>query len=879
MSAGACRDAGQRGKAWLRHLGPVLLGLGLFGLGIWAMHRLLQPLHAGEILEQMRTMPHSVLAIALAATACGYTALIGYDFWALKYLEKKLPLRVVALGGFLGYAFGNTIGISVLSGGAVRYRIYSAFGLNAFEVAALASYIALAMGTGLTLVGVFALALHPAALTGLLPLSEGAVRALALLGGGGTIALLYALAFSGKTLHIRRFQLAMPRPRILTGQMVVALFDSSMAALTLYVLLPPGAPDFITFMAIYATATMVGVLSHVPGGVGVFETVVMAAMPAGVNHGEVAAALLLFRIIYYLLPFAIAFVIVSLNEARLAGGIVARLFGEISEPMRPAFNALGGIVPLLAGAWVFWLGAYLLAVSLMPSVRAAVVDDGDLVGAILLEGGTLFSALAGIALLILSASLVRRVAGAYFLTLIAIAGGVVAALLNDLDLGSAALLIAGGVLLVPFGREFYRQAKITDGVFGPAWIGLVATVALAAGVFFFFVHQATPYRAELWLDFARSANTPRSLRAGLAASAVLLAYTLFIALQPARRRRFESQAEAVARAARAIEGQTDPRACLALSGDKELRFSEDGRSFVMFARRRAVWVALGDPVGPDEEARKRAGWAFVDAAREANFGPVFYQISDRSLPLMTEAGLSVHAVGDEAIVMLREFSLAAPGFEAMRARQTARLAGGLSLSVVHPPHAPELLAELSAVSSAWLADRAGREKAFSVGPFDPGYLDRLPIALVRKAGKIVGFADIFAPHSGTCIAVDMMRYLPEAADGMVEFIYLALIEHYAAAGARELSLGIAPLADLTGRRTELLWRRFGNVMFRHGGAFATFADLRAFRERFRPVWRRRYLAVPVGVSPMSALSDVAVLIAGGPKRLKLRRKPAPGDPR
>ena len=99
MSAGACRDAGQRGKAWLRHLGPVLLGLGLFGLGIWAMHRLLQPLHAGEILEQMRTMPHSVLAIALAATACGYTALIGYDFWALKYLEKKLPLRVVALGG------------------------------------------------------------------------------------------------------------------------------------------------------------------------------------------------------------------------------------------------------------------------------------------------------------------------------------------------------------------------------------------------------------------------------------------------------------------------------------------------------------------------------------------------------------------------------------------------------------------------------------------------------------------------------------------------------------------------------------------------------------------------------------------------------------
>ncbi|MFT3689276.1 lysylphosphatidylglycerol synthase transmembrane domain-containing protein [Paenirhodobacter sp.] len=209
----------------LRHIVPALVGLGLFGLGLYALHHLLAPVNPGDILRQMRATPWHVLGVAFGATALGYMALIGYDFWALIFLEKKLPLRVVALGGFLGYAFGNTIGVSVLSGGAVRYRIYSAFGLNAFEVAALASYIAIAMGTGLSLVGVFALSLHPGALTGLIPLSEGTIRLLALLGGGGTLGLLYALAFSGKTLKLRRFELSMPNAKILTGQMVVALFE------------------------------------------------------------------------------------------------------------------------------------------------------------------------------------------------------------------------------------------------------------------------------------------------------------------------------------------------------------------------------------------------------------------------------------------------------------------------------------------------------------------------------------------------------------------------------------------------------------------------------------------------------------------------------
>lgn len=857
----------------LRHLGPVLLGFALFALGLWALHHLLKPVHAADVVAQMKATPWHVLLVAFGATAMGYTALIGYDFWALQYLEKKLPLRVVALGGFLGYAFGNTIGISVLSGGAVRYRIYSAFGLNAFEVAALASYIALAMGTGLTLVGVFALALHPAALTGLLPLSEAAVRALALAGGLGTIGLLYGLSISGKALKWRSFEVSMPRPRILSGQMVVALFDSTCAALTLYVLLPPGAPDFVTFLAIYATATMVGVMSHVPGGVGVFETVVMAAMPQGTAVGDIAAALLMFRMIYYLLPFAIAFVIVSLNEARLAGGWAVRIFGEISEPMRPAFSAIAGIVPWLSGAWAFGFGAYLVAVSLMPSVRASAVDDNDLVGAILLEGGTLVSSVMGIVLLILSHGLIRRVSGAFWLTLAALTGGVVASLLNDFDYESAALLAVGALVLWPFKREFYRETQITEGVLGPAWFALVAAVIIAAVSFFFFVHAATPYSHDLWIDFARSANTPRSLRAGLAGSAVLLIFTLYLALQPTRRKPEETPAEALAHAARIIAAQNTPQACLALSGDKELRFSEDGGAFLMFARRRKSWIVFGDPVG-DPTAIPDLGWDFVESAQQANGRPVFYEISDRHLPLMIEMGLALHKVGEEAVVNLADFSLGGAKFKSMRAAFNKCTREGLGVEVHQPPHAPALIEELGAISDAWLGDKVGYEKGFSVGRFEEDYLNHFPIAVVRRGGRALAFANILAPGEGRRVAVDLMRYLPAEASGMIEYLFLALIEHYRAAGATEFSLGMAPLAGLSERRTARLWNRFGALMFRHGGAFYNFEGLRAFKQKFGPEWRPRFIALPVGVSPMVAMADVALLIAGGPRGL-LAKKPGP----
>ncbi|KEO55031.1 bifunctional lysylphosphatidylglycerol flippase/synthetase MprF [Thioclava pacifica] len=846
----------------LRHVLPVVLGLGLFGLGVYALYHLLKPVKAADVIAQVRGTPWTTLLAAFAATAAGYVALIGYDWSALRYLGKKVPLRIVAVGGFLGYSFGNTIGISVVSGGAVRYRIYSAFGLNAFEVASVSTFVALAFGFGITVIGLGALAIHPYALEGVLPFAPGTIRVWAGLAALATVALLTWLSVTGATLRIHKAEISAPSPGILFGQLAFTLVDTAMAALTLYVLLPHGAPDFLTFLAIFAAAAMAGVLSHVPGGVGVFESVVIAAMPASVPLDQVAAALLLYRLIYYLVPFALALAVVALNEARLAGGFVTRLLGEVPEPLRPVMQSATSAAPALVGVTSFALGAYLLLIALVPSVQPDEIDPNDLLAAILLEGGALLSAILGVLLLILSQGLARRISGAFWLTETALSAGAAASLLNGLDIESAALLLGAATILWPFRAEFNRSAKLTRGVLSPGWSILVAGIVVSAGAFFFFMHAATPYTNSLWTEFSGAANTPRALRAGLAGSAVLLVATVWLAIQPARTHTRLPDPAALDKARAIALSQNDPEACIALSGDKSLFFDDTGTAFIMYGVKGKSWVAYADPVGP-KEAIEDLAWAFWDEAWEHAARPVLYEVSERYLSLWIEMGFSLQKIGEEAVVHLPDWSLAGGKFKKMRAAHNKALKEGLEFAILPPPHDDALIAELKTISDAWLGDKVGREKGFSVGRFDPAYLQNFPVAVVRREGRTLAFANVLAPGDGARVSIDLMRYLPEEASGMMEFLFIELMEHYHDAGAREFSLGMAPLAGLEARRGARLWNRFGAILFRHGSAFYNFEGLRAYKNKFDPEWRPRFVAVPPGVTPLAALKDAALLIAGG----------------
>lgn len=864
----------QRVLGRLRHIAPVLVGLGLFSAGILALLRLLGPIHISDVFADARAMPTDALLGSLAATALGYVALIGYDWSALRHIGRKLPFPVVAMGGFLGYSLGNTIGISILSGGAVRYRIYSAFGINALEVAAISTFVAMAFGLGISVIGLAALTLRPDALVGVIGLPSDQIRIFALAALVVTVALIGWVSVTGSTLRLWRFELRAPSPGILLGQLLFTAADTCMAALALYVLMPDGAPGFVTFLVIYSTAVMVGVLSHVPGGIGVFESVMIAALPAGVSVEHAATALLLFRMIYYLVPFGVAMLAISVNEARLASGPIARFLrrhtGEMSDTMVPVSRAMSGVAPAAMGTMVIGLGIWMIMMALMPSVRPHEAYPHDILAAVILEGGAMASAVLGVLMILLAQGLMRRISAAYWMVEVALMAGAVASVANGIDIKSALLLLVAAMILSPMRGEFYRAARLTQNLLSPGWFVLIVAILLSGAAFLYLMDRNEPYSHEILLRFSTDANAPRALRAGLAATALMTFALIYLAMQPARARSSRADPAALALAEQIIAAQDAPDAMLALSGDKCFFFSENNDAFIMYGVQGSSWIAYSDPVGAKEAVRDLA-WAFFDAAYAAGCRPVFYEVSETYLPIWVEMGMSVNKIGEEAVVVLPDFALTGRKFKNMRSARNQTLRDGVSFELLSPPHSPARMAELKFVSDRWLAEKRGREKRFSVGRFDTDYLQHFRIGVARKAGRIVAFASLMETRPKSTAAVDLMRYDAEAPDGVMEFLFVSLIEACKDEGFAAFSLGMAPLAGITAKHGARLWNRFGAVLFRYGGAFYNFAGLRGFKQKFGPQWRPRYFAVPGALPPLTALRDVTLLISGGARGVVARK--------
>lgn len=845
---------------------PYLVTAFLFVAGAWALYHLLATVDIRTVMTQVRATPLPVLGLALLTTLCSYACLVGYDWSALRYIGKHLPPQVIVLGSFLGYAVGNTIGAGPITGGAVRYRIYSALGLSAYDIATIAAFGATAFGFGATILGFGALSWHPQALSHILQLPPATIRwgssAIVL----ASVAILAVITVRRSEITLRGLTLRAPTPGIMASQFLFTAVDILFAATTLYLLLPPSDLPFPTFLAVFSAALMAGIVSHVPGGVGIFETVIIAALPASVPIEQAASGLLLYRLIYYLFPFSLALLVLAITEMRIA---TSRRTGRVFRLLGPLFRTVSAIVPLAIATMIFASGVILMISSLLPPT-SDLADDLELILPLpFVEGGALLSSAIGAAMLVISHGLLRRVQGAWWLAVAALAGGMLATLANGLDFERAALLGAALLVLLPTKAEFFRTTRLTRNVLSLRWLLMVLTLAVSLLGVLFFAQKATPYAHDLWWQFASDQSAPRALRAALLGGIVLTLILLAFALRPGVLHHELASPEDLDRARTIIRTQPDPQANIALTGDKSLLFSDSGRSFLMYRIRNRSWIALREPVGDPAEFAQLA-WAFHDLAYAANARPIFYSVSAAQVPLWIDMGLALIKMGEEAVVPLTTFSLDGPERKRLRTTWNRAQRDGLTLEVLTPPFAPGFVDALRPISDAWLLSKSGGEKAFSVGTFDPAVLEQAPIAVVRAQDRIVAFASLWVTGQKTAAAIDLMRHVDDAPNNLMEFLFTGLLLHFAADGYAEFSLGNAPLSGLEARRGARLTTHLGAFVYTHGRHFYNFEGLRGFKEKFDPEWRPVYIAVPPRANILAVAGDIVSLIGGG-----LRKSAAP----
>lgn len=316
----------------------------------------------------------------------------------------------------------------------------------------------------------------------------------------------------------------------------------------------------------------------------------------------------------------------------------------------------------------------------------------------------------------------------------------------------------------------------------------------------------------------------------------------------------------LARAQPIIERSALTYANLAYRGDKRLIFSESGEALLMYAEMGRSRIAMGDPLGPLPQARALAA-RFRDECRRSHRWCVFFEVRPERLAWYLELGLQPTPLGEEARVAPASFDLDAPHFTGLRQKCARLRKAGCRFELEPAGAARGMLPELEHLSRAWLAAKRTREKGFSNASFDAAYLERFPLALVRRGGELLAFANVWQGAGREEVSVDLMRRLPGGPNGTMDLLFCELLQWAKAERYRWFNLGMAPLSGL--ETASPLWRRLGTFIYLHAEHFYNFRGLRAYKEKFRPVWTPLYLASPGGAALPGVLLDVTALIAGG----------------
>jgi hypothetical protein len=312
-------EAIRRAMSFLRqkqilHKVGVVISVTVIGIACYVLFHMLRGINVDEVFQAIRdTEPHQI-ALAALFVGAGYFTLTFYDLFATRAIGHHVPYKINALAAFTSYSIGHNVGASVFTGGAVRYRIYSAWGLNAIDVAKICFLAGLTFWLGNAAVLGLGISYHPEAAASIdqLPVWFNRIVAIAII--LGLFAYVGWVWTQPRTVGRGPWSVVLPGGPLTLLQIMIGIIDLGFCALAMYVLVPD-EPNlgFIVVAVIFVSATLLGFASHSPGGLGVFD----AAMLVGLwqmDREDLLAGMLLFRMLYYIAPFVISVIMLTFRE-------------------------------------------------------------------------------------------------------------------------------------------------------------------------------------------------------------------------------------------------------------------------------------------------------------------------------------------------------------------------------------------------------------------------------------------------------------------------------------------------------------------------------------------------------------------------------------
>jgi uncharacterized membrane protein YbhN (UPF0104 family) len=338
-------------RGFMERIGWKRLGIAasllIIAFAITTLVRTLKGVDTGVILVALAEKPLMQIGLAALCVIAAFCTLTFYDFFALRTIGKRhVPYRIAALSSFTSYTIGHNIGATVFTGGAIRFRIYSDYGLNAIDVAKICFLSGLTFWLGNLFVLGLGMAWHPwaASAMDLLPPSVNRLIALGCLAGIAAYLVWISTGKGRRELGQHGWKVVLPSLRLTLLQIAIGVLDLGFCALAIYFLMPVHPDiDFVSVAVVFILATLLGFASHAPGSLGVFDAAMLVALPQfGREH--LVATLLLYRVLYFVIPFMIAITVMGTRELWL-NVVKPWQEGRKAEAEAEAASAPGAAVP------------------------------------------------------------------------------------------------------------------------------------------------------------------------------------------------------------------------------------------------------------------------------------------------------------------------------------------------------------------------------------------------------------------------------------------------------------------------------------------------------------------------------------------------------
>ncbi len=624
-------------KQLVRHV-PALLGVLLLAGAIYVVEREFRNLKLADIRVALAAIPRYALITSFGATVASYLVLTFYDRLGTMYAGHPVKYRRVAFASFCAYALSHNLGFSAVSGAAVRYRLYSHWGLAPVQIAKVVGFCSLTFGLGGLVLGGWVLWFEP----GSIPFFSRILPHWAFYGIGtamwAAVAAYVVVSSVAGTIRLRGHEFTLPDWRMAIIQVALASMDVAVTAAIFYTLLPPTPGlTFLRFLACYLASYSAGLLASLPGGIGVFDTAMLLGLKPYLPAPVILGAILIFRLYYYIIPLFLAGTLFAANEILLRGGALlqsgavsraTQSFGRISEPDF-AVGAATGVVAIC--------GALLLSLGVIDARPDFSWIDPDFADAAA-SAGQFIPSLIGAALMVLAIGLSQRVTLAW--------GGTVGLLLIAAVYTAAqrdpnwipAVLALSAVLVAPFRDAFYRHARLlTSTLKSDVLIPLLALAACVIALASF--EPAVRMLSEnSWWELILSPDLPNGLRVVMALAVLLGLLALWRLLRPGHVTWVPWAGEG--RLRYAALGADPP----ALADG--LVMGEAGRSGLPFRRMGRVLLGLGDPAGAPGD-RISAIWRLRDLAIQEGLDPAVWRAGPALLKVYGDLGLTAMPLGPD----------------------------------------------------------------------------------------------------------------------------------------------------------------------------------------------------------------------------------------